>query len=59
MTVSCIGLGPNFLTSSGLGWVGSGHTKWTHGQRCVDLYNGRKTMAVAMVVVVVVVVPFL
>ena len=23
MTVSCIGLGPNFPTSSGLGWIGS------------------------------------
>ena len=27
-----VGLGPNFPTCSGLGWVGSGHTKWTHGQ---------------------------
>jgi len=41
--ISCIGLGPNFRTSSRLGWVsqlmgwvGSGHTKWTHGQ----LWNG-------------------
>jgi len=38
MTVS-IGLGPNVSTGSGLeqsadglGWVGSGHTKWTRGQ---------------------------
>ena len=21
----------------GLGWVGSGHTKWTHGQLCKEL----------------------
>jgi len=34
-----VGLGPNFPTCGGLGWfsqpmgwVGSGHTKWTHGQ---------------------------
>jgi len=39
-----VGWGPNFSTCSGLGWVGldwvsqlmgsvgSGHTKWTHGQ---------------------------
>jgi len=34
-----VGSGPNFPTCSGLGWVsqlmgwvGSGHTKWTHGQ---------------------------
>ena len=32
MTVS-IGLGPNFFTCSGLGWVGS--QKLTHGQLCV------------------------
>ena len=34
-----VGLGPNFFTCSGfglvwvgqlMGWVGSGHTKWTH-----------------------------
>ena len=38
---SCIGLGPNFSTSSGLGYVSqlmgsvrSGHTKWTNGQLC-------------------------
>jgi len=38
-----VGLGPNFPTCSGLGWVGlgqlmgwvgSGLTKWTHGQLC-------------------------
>jgi len=43
MTVS-IGLGPIFSivvgwvglgqSGDGLGWVGSGHTKWTHGQLC-------------------------
>jgi len=40
MTVS-IGLGPNFSNCRGLcwvsqlmGWVGSGHTKLTHGQVC-------------------------
>ena len=45
--VSCIGLGPNFSTYSGLGWVsqlmgwvGSGHTKWTHGQLCVECSLG-------------------
>jgi len=34
-----VGLGPNFPTCRGLGWVSqlmgwveSGHTKWTHGQ---------------------------
>ena len=35
--VSCIGLGrvkSKFSTCSGLGWVGLGHTKWTHGQLC-------------------------
>ena len=42
---SCIGLGPNFSTSSGLGWVsqlmgwvGSGHTNWTHRQLCGHQY---------------------
>ena len=41
-----VGSGPNFSTCSGLGWVsqqmgwvGSGHTKWTHGQ----LTASRKT----------------
>jgi len=47
MTVSCslcvvgIGLGPNFSTCIGsgwvshlMGWVGLGHTKWTLGQLC-------------------------
>jgi len=36
-----VGLGSNFFTCSGLGWVsqvmgwvGLGHTKWTHGQLC-------------------------
>jgi len=36
-------LGPSFSTCSGLGWVsqligwvGLGHTKWTHGQLCVQ-----------------------
>jgi len=37
--VSSIGLGPNFPTCSGsgwvsqlMGWVDSGHSNWTHGQ---------------------------
>jgi len=30
-----VGLSPNFSICSGLGWVGLGQTKWTHGQLCV------------------------
>ena len=35
-TVSCTGLGRVGLgwVSQLMGWVGSGHTKWTHGQVC-------------------------
>jgi len=39
-----VGLGPNFPTFNGLGWVGlgwvgSGHTRWTHGQLCGTYRN--------------------
>jgi len=60
-----VALGPNFSTCNGLGWVGlgrvsqlmgwvgSGHTKWTHGQlwkttlRITRVGKGR-TLAPAM-----------
>jgi len=37
VVVGWVGLGPNFFhvlgwVSQMMGWVGSGHTKWTHGQ---------------------------
>jgi len=31
LVVGRVGLGQS---ADGLGWVGSGHTKWTHGQLC-------------------------